>query len=107
MTLMYFSLSIASHLLRIDHLQAAMRAEARAYPAMAAYNRLFCLVVEVDSAHDAGAFAFAATDAHVLADQHAAPGPLFKGVAWAHFEARRFLAAQAHDRDEAAGHAAG
>ena len=83
-----------------------MRAESRACPAMAANDRFFCFLVEVDSAHDTDFFAFSATDAHVVLYQHAASGPFFQRIARAYFHTCRVLATKAHNRDETAGHAA-
>jgi len=81
-----------------------MRAEAGAYPAMAANNRLFRILVEIYRAHDASFLASAAPDAHVFPDHHAASGPFLQGVARANLHTRGLRATEAHDGDEVAGH---
>jgi hypothetical protein len=106
MTFMYFSLSIYARLLWFDHLKASVWAASRTDAAMAANDWFFCFRVEIHRTHDTGRFAFAATYAHIFPNQHAAPGPFFKGIARTYLHARRFPAPKAHDSYEVAGHAA-
>jgi len=73
---------------------------------MPAYYRLFRVRVIIYGAHNARRLAFPAAYALVLDDDHPATRPFFERMAGAYFHAGGFIAAEAHDGNEVACHAA-
>jgi hypothetical protein len=81
-----------------------MRAESRASPAMTAYNRLICLIVEVYRPHNTCLYAFFAAYTFFRRQCYASAGAFLQRVAPTHFHTSRLPASEAYDRNEPAAH---